>query len=113
MTLPVPEEEEYRDFLATSIEKALNAVPRAEELSPKFLTLPKDVQLETERRNRKIGRRAADFVIEKLRNAGYLSGKGEAPEHVMETILRAAIEQAQRELRRADDVEPEEAHRSR
>ncbi|SRR6266487_1270615 len=109
MIRPPPADAAFLEFLASLIEKMLTAGVRSEDISTGYLTLPKDVQREVERRNRQVAKAAAPLVADRLRTAGYSTDDwSQVPENVIESAIKNGISAARRQIQEADDIEPEE-----
>jgi len=100
---------EFLEFLAAGFEKYLNAVTRAVEFSSQFYLRSTSDQLETERHNRKIARRAARYAANEAREAGYTELNWDSmPLNERESIMSRAVDRARQSFLEADDIEPEE-----
>jgi len=109
MSRPCSPPPEVMEIVTALFEKMLLAGPRSKDLSSIYLTLPKDIQLETERQSRNVAKRAASLIAEEiLRSYGPPQDWDRIPQARFEAIIRECMARARRELREAGRGGPEE-----
>ena len=110
--LPSPPPE-LVEFVKAFFEKMLLAGPRSKDLSSIYLTMPKDIQLETERQSRNVAKRAAGLIADEILSSyGPPENWHRIPPGRLEAITRECMERARRELREAERGGSEEAGRT-